>query len=312
VILSPTILTLFTLNLVFLIFGLIAFFLSIRITKKWDLNSTSNIQYKLEKQTYLAATIIKYIFLLKIPLFLFFIFTLDNISASIIGAMCAAGVVDATPYGIYLFIFKIINIYLFGYWLLLHYKDISNEHFLYTKKKFLLFIIAFIFLVIEILLETLMFLSIDLDQIVSCCGTLYSSTSNSYISNLFLIQPVFQVITFYTLAFFLFVSYLFKKEHLFIITNFLFLLISIITLISFFGTYIYELPTHHCPFCFLQSDYNYIGYLLYSFLFFGTFFGIGIKLFTNGFNLSMIFNSLYLFTITYYPLSYYLKNGVWL
>lgn len=311
-ILSPTILTILTLDIIFLIFGIIAFVLSIQIYQNWNLDSTSNLQYKLEKKTYLAATIIKYIFLLKIPLFLFFIFTLDNISASIIGAMCAAGVVDATAYGVYLFIFKIINLYLFGYWLLLHYKDKQDEHYRYTKKKFLLFMIAFAFLLIEIVLELLMFLAIDIDQIVSCCGTLYSSTSSSYISNIFLISPVIQISIFYILFILLIITYLLKKEYLFISINFLFLVISIITLISFFGTYIYELPTHHCPFCFLQKEYNYIGYFLYSFLFFGTFFGMGIKLLDNTKKLSIIFTVLYTLTISYYPLSYYLKNGVWL
>jgi len=311
-ILSPTILTLLSLNVIFLIFGLIAFYLSIKITQKWDREASTNLQYKLEKQSYLAATIIKYIFLVKIPLFLFFIFTLDSISASITGAMCAAGVVDATPYGIYLFIFKIINIFLFGYWLLLHYKDISNENFTYTKTKFFIFIVAFFLLVIEIALELLMFLSIDVSQIVSCCGTLYSSTSSSYISNIFLISPTLQLSIFYTLFGLLVLTYFLKSKYIFIVLNFLFLVIAIITLISFFGTYIYELPTHHCPFCFLQRDYNYVGYFLYTFLFFGTFFGMGVSLFKNGFKLSIIFTIFYTLLVTYYPLSYYIKNGVWL
>lgn len=311
-ILSPTIITILSLNFIFLIFGAIAFFLSIRIYQKWNLQATTNLQYKLEKQSYLAATIIKYIFLIKIPLFLFFIFTLDNISNSITGAMCAAGVVDATPYGIYLFIFKIINIYLFGYWLMLHHKDSKDENFSLTKQKFFIFIVAFLLLIVEITLELLMFLAIDLTQIVSCCGTLYSSTSSSYISNIFLISPTLQLIVFYTLFTLMILGYFFKNKYFFIIINFLFLLIAIITLISFFGTYIYELPTHHCPFCFLQKDYNYVGYFLYTFLFFGTFFGMGVGFFKNGFKWSLTFNMLYIILITYYPVSYYLKNGVWL
>lgn len=311
-ILSPTILTLLSLDFLFLAFGILAFFLSIKIYRNWNLNSTSNLQYSLEKQSYLAATIIKYIFLLKIPLFLFFIFTLDNISASITGAMCAAGVVDATPYGVYLFIFKIINIYLFGYWLLLHYKDISNVDFPFTKTKFLIFIIAFGFLAIEIALELMMFLAIDVSKIVSCCGTLYSSTSSSYISNIFLLSPTLQLGVFYALFLALIGSFFFKNKYLFIVLNFLFLLIAIVTLISFFGTYIYELPTHHCPFCFLQRDYSYVGYFLYTFLFFGTFFGMGVTLFKNGFKWSIIFILLYTLLVSYYPVSYYLKNGVWL
>ena len=157
-----------------------------------------------------------------------------------------------------------------------------------------------------------MFLSIDVKQIVSCCGTLFSSTSSSYVSNIFLLSPTLQLTIFYTLFALILVGFIIKNKYLFTIVNFLFLIIAIITLISFFGTYIYELPTHHCPFCFLQRDYNYVGYFLYIFLFFGTFFGMGVGFFKKGFNLSVVFNILYIILVSYYPISYYMKNGVWL
>jgi hypothetical protein len=39
--------------------------------------------------------------------------------------------------------------------------------------------------------------------------------------------------------------------------------VAVAALISFICLYIYELPSHHCPFCILQKDYRYVGYLLY-------------------------------------------------
>jgi hypothetical protein len=33
--------------------------------------------------------------------------------------------------------------------------------------------------------------------------------------------------------------------------------------------YIYENPHHHCPFCILKREYNYIGFALYAPLFVG-------------------------------------------
>jgi len=108
--LTPEILTLQIINLVFIIFSFIAFYLSIKIYFNWNHNSTSKKQYKLERESYLASVIIKYIFIVKIPIFLFFIFTLDKLSDIITGAMCAAGIVDATDYGNYLLIIKILNL----------------------------------------------------------------------------------------------------------------------------------------------------------------------------------------------------------
>ena len=97
-ILSPEVLTILILDALLSIFSFIALFISLKIVFKWDFNSTSKSQYNLEKQSFLGATIIKYTLYLKILLFVFFIFTLDKLSNVIHGAMCAAGVVDATSY----------------------------------------------------------------------------------------------------------------------------------------------------------------------------------------------------------------------
>ncbi len=156
-ILTPEVLTLLILNAIFLLLATVAFILSVKIFLKWDINATTQSQYRLEKQSFLAATIIKYIFAIKLPLFLFFVFTLDKISALLTGAMCAAGVVDATDYGTYLLILKLVNLYMFGFWLTLHYLDIKNPDFPYSKIKFEFFILAFILFVTEIVLEALMF-----------------------------------------------------------------------------------------------------------------------------------------------------------
>ncbi len=318
-ILIPEVLTILILNVIFTIFSAIAFFLSIRIFLKWDINSSSPLQYTLEKQSYLTATIIKYIFMIKVPLFLFFIFTLDKISNILTGAMCGAGVVDATDYGNYLFILKIINLYIFAYWLALHNEDMKHENQPYTKVKFGFFIVAFFLFLSEIVIEGVMFGSIDLDEIVSCCGTIYSSSTGSYISQIFAMSPTLLVGLFYGIFTLILIFFFLKRNYAFAITNIFFILISIITLITFFGTYIYELPSHHCPFCLLQSDYYYVGYLLYTLLFTGTFYGIAAGFIPTSkenriknYKKSILFNFLYVALVSLYPILYYIKNGVWL
>jgi ammonia channel protein AmtB len=64
----------------------------------------------------------------------------------------------------------------------------------------------------------------------------------------------------------------------------------------------------------LQSDYNYIGYFLYVSLFIGTFFGIlsGFRDEKKDLKVSVFFNFLYVVLVSYYPIGYYLKNGIWL
>jgi hypothetical protein len=53
-------------------------------------------------------------------------------------------------------------------------------------------------------------------------------------------------------------------------------LVSIFSILSFISVYFYELPTHHCPFCVLQREYGYIGYVLYFALFGAGISGMGV------------------------------------
>lgn len=266
-ILTPEVLAIFILNALFAFFAIIAFILSVKIYRGWNLSSVTKAQYALEKQSYLSATIIKYIFIIKVPLFLFFVFTLDKISNVLTGAMCGAGVIDAAEYGIPLFILKIINLYLFAYWIVLHNEDMKHENQPFVKQKFGLFILAFFLFMSELILEGIMFSSIEIDKMVSCCGTLYSSSSTSAISSIFALDTTFLLSMFYGLYFVIFFIYFFRNRYIFAITNVLFTIIALITLIVFFGTYIYELPSHHCPFCFCKviiilSVTSYIHYYL--------------------------------------------------
>lgn len=313
--LTPEILTILILNAIFTLFAVVAFFLSVRIFLYWDIHSTSELQYKLEKQSFLASTIIKYIFSIKVPLFFFFVFALDKISNVLTGAMCAAGVVDATDVGTYLLVLKIINLYLFAHWLKLHSEDMANKNQPYTKLKFGLFIALFFFFMFEVTMETVMFSSIDIDKMVSCCGSIYSSSSTSAISTLFTLDTSLLLTIFYGNFALILLFYFLRNRYLFGALNILFIPVSLISLILFFGTYIYELPSHHCPFCFLQSEYYYIGYLIYFLLFMGTFYGFivsFVKESNKNYNLALLFNSLYVILLSLYVLMYYIKNGVFL
>ena len=317
--LTPEILTLDILNGLFLLFGSVAFYFSVRILLYYDATATTPLQYRLEKQSYLVSTIIKFIFALKIPLFIFFIFTLDKISTMLPGAMCAAGVVNATAYGTPLLMLKILNLYLFAYWIVLNNEDMKFEDRRYLRLKFLVFVIAYLLLLVEILLQLTMFFSIDVSSVVDCCGAVFSTTNGTYMAALLGAKPLFILSAFYGVFALIVFAYLIKNRYLFSLLNLFYLIIALVSLIAFFGTYIYELPTHHCPFCLLQKDYHYIGYFLYIFLFIGTFYGIilGVISFSKReclqkFHISIIFDTLYLLGVSYYPLAYYMKNGVWL
>ena len=319
VLLTPEVIILFIEDILLFGFNTIAVIIAYRIYKNFDLNNTSNKQYSLEKQTYLVSYIIKFSLYLKIISFLFFVFTLNKLSNIIPGAMCAVGVTTASDYGVYLLLFKLLNIYLYGFWLLINNSDMKREDFPYTKIKFKYFLFIYFFFVFELVIQSLYFFDVNPQELVSCCGTVFNEASLSVMGQLTQIPNVILLPLFYLVFLLLIITAIKKNVLLNGVLNFIFILIGITTLISFFGTYIYELPTHRCPFCLLQSDYFYVGYLLYALLFIGTFFGIAntflkylIKLQLNYYSISLIFNIAYVIAVSIYPVRFYLVNGVWL
>jgi hypothetical protein len=312
--LTPNIITNLLLESVFLFLSLIAFFISIKIIKNWDMQRNDTIQFNLQKKSYLFSLIVKYILTFKILLLLFFVYTLDDLSNIINGAMCGVGVLDASSYGIYLMLLKIIDVYLFSFWLVVNRYDFNHPYMPYMKQKALFFIFIFFILIAEYILEVLYFLDINPQEVVNCCGVIFSASKTTILSS-FLSLEAYKIYTsFYVVVLLLVLSYYFKQRYLYAIFSALFVVIALLSLIGYFGTYIYELPTHHCPFCLLQKDYNFIGYILYAVLFVATFNGMVLALFEDKkrFKISVIFVLIYTALVSFYPLFYFYKNSVWL
>ena len=53
-----------------------------------------------------------------------------------------------------------------------------------------------------------------------------------------------------------------------------FLPVALASVVSFVSVFIYELPSHHCPFDMLQREYRFVGYPLYASLVAGVFFAV--------------------------------------
>lgn len=314
--LTPGIVINLTLDTVFTIFLTIAFFISVEVVFRWDFTKSEQKQFLLQKRLYLVSTITKYILSVKILLFLYFAFTLDHLSSVINGAMCAVGVVEASSYGIYLMVVKLLNLYIFGFWIVLNNADYKHPYLPYAKLKSLFFLLLYFCFVSETVLEYLYFFDIDPQSLVSCCSSVFSATSQSRVAT-YLSLPTYAMYgSFYAVFFFLVFAFFFNFSRIYAVLNALFIPAALLSLIGYFGTYIYELPTHHCPFCMLQSDYGYIGYLLYITLFLGTFFGILAGFFDKAdkwmkkISLSFIF--LYVILVSYFPVSYFITHGKWL
>jgi hypothetical protein len=252
----------------------------VRIIRHWDISSGSERQLALERRTYLVSTVMNYVLGFQLLSLFLFIYTADTISPLFIGAMCAAGSLKVNGFGYPAIILKIFSFLLSGLWLILNFTDNKAHDYplIRTKYWFLLFIAAF--LIVETIVEGGYLLGLKPNIITSCCGTLFTADAETVISDLLalpreLSEAVFFISAPITMALGLCVYLKNKGAYPFSISSLIHFLISIVALISFISIYVYELPTHHCPFCVIQPEYGYVGYVLYSALLLGAVSGMG-------------------------------------
>jgi hypothetical protein len=251
-----------------------------RIIRDWDINSGSEHQLELERKTYLVSTIICYAMGFQLLSLLLFIYTADTISSLFVGAMCAAGSLNVNGFGYPTLLFKIVSCLFAGLWLIVNATDNKAPDYPLIRVKYWLLLLFTPWIITETVLQGAYFLNLQPNIITSCCGLLFSADANPIMSD-FLTFPLlwFQTIFFsnavITMALGLYVFRKSKGALLFSIASFIQFILGIGALISFVGIYIYELPTHHCPFCILHQEYYSVGYLMYGAIFLSGVTGMG-------------------------------------
>ena len=261
---------------------LYALYYGVQILKSWDIQSGHELQLVLERKTYLISTLLSYVFGLQLLSLFLFIFTADSLTPLFVGAMCAAGTLNVDAFGYPTLVLKIFSFILAGLWLVLNYADNQGYDYPLIKKKYLLLAFIAPFIILETILESAYFLSMKADVITSCCGSLFSSERVTGIGSEIASLPAMPMMwVFYSamLCTLLCGIFFYLKGvggYLYAALSLLMFFISLVSIVSFISLYIYELPTHHCPFCIIMEEYNYIGYLLYMLLFGATVSGLGV------------------------------------
>jgi len=295
----------------------IAFIVTLGLLKRWNFDVFTTEQFKLENRSYLVMTIIFFVMLLKVLLLPYFVYTIDNLSDLIPGAMCGAGVIKANAYGNPLLSLKIIILFLSGLWLSVNNIDLKEKNYPYLKLKAWFFIIIFLFLTGEFALDLLYFTHIETTNPVSCCSVIFGQTGGANGLPFGLDIPKLLML-FYLLFALVVLTTLSNMTILTVGASLLFGIVAYYAVVYFFGTYIYELPTHQCPFCMLQDHYYYVGYFVWGLLLFGVFLTIDNALMQRLFKqqtgvlkrISLLLLSLFVILCSSYVVVYFLKNGV--
>jgi len=254
---------------------------ALQIVRRWDLESGSELQLSLERKTYLISTLLAYAFGFELLAFFLYIFTADQLHGFFVGAMCAAGSLYVNAYGYPTLIVKVVAFLFAGIWLILNYVDNRAYDYPLIRKKYAFFLALVPLVLVETALQANYFLRLEPNIITSCCGTLFSTDTYTLPSEIGALPALPVEIAFYAILVSTIGSGIFyflkdRGGRLFSGMSALALLVSVLSLFSFVSSYIYELPTHHCPFCMLQKEYGYIGYLIYVTLLGGAITGLSV------------------------------------
>jgi hypothetical protein len=282
-IIQPAIIALFVGSILVSCMVLYAACYGANILENWDLQDGSELQLGLERKTYLISTVMAYAFGFQLLSLFLFVFTADRLSGLFAGAMCAAGTLNVNGYGYTTLIFKILTFLLGGVWLIVNYTDNRAFNYPLIKIKYSFLLIITPFILAEMFIQGAYFFNLKADVITSCCGSIFSPESPGIKASLTALPSIPMKIVFYTAMTITAVSgfYFYLKGRaaagvIFSVMAVITFTVSIAALISFISLYIYELPTHHCPFCILQKEYYCVGYPLYVALFGGVVTGAGV------------------------------------
>ncbi len=250
----------------------VAFLVAAQIMLRWDFGSFSRQQFALERRAYLVMTIIVFVIVLKIVLLPYFVFTIDNLAVLVPGAMCAAGVISANDYGLELLFLKLLIAFFLLLWLALNRYDLAAKDYPIFRPKTGLYLAIFVLLALELWWDIMYVTHIDIHQPVSCCSALFGQLEGANPLPFGLDRKMLLGL-FYLLYLLSVIATLARQPWIVLPVLGLFVAVGYYAVVYFFGTYVYALPTHKCPFCMFQPEYYYVGYAIWGSLFGGVYLG---------------------------------------
>ncbi len=253
----------------------------LQILRRWNPGSGNASQLLLERRTSLLSTLVGFALAVETVSLLLLLFTADDLHDRFAGAMCAAGTLQANAYGYPALILKIAVCVLAGVWLILNHADTRGYDYPLIRVKYGLLALLAPLVAAEGWAQFEFFTRLRPDIITSCCGSLFATDRPTIGGELAALpHGVMRVAFFGSIAAATASGALFLRRGrgapLVSALGTAAAAVGAASLISFICLYFYELPTHHCPFCVLQSEYGGVGYLIYVTLLGGAVASLGV------------------------------------
>ena len=255
---------------------------AVQVIRHWDIHSGSERQLALERRTYLFSTLLSFVMLVQLAALLLFVFNADRLSVMFVGAMCAVGTLNVNDYGFPSLIVQMAVFFLAAMWLAINHVDTQARDYPLVRVKYGLLLLLLPLLLTNFWLEFQFFSALKANVITSCCGSMFSEESKTIAAEASGLEPLPAIWLFYgAMAAAIGVALWHWRRggrvsgYLLALTSAGGFVAAITGVLSFISLYIYEHPHHHCPFCILKPEYDYLGYSLYVPLFVATAAGLG-------------------------------------
>lgn len=273
--LNPAIMALVMVSAVVCLMMLLASGFAVRVLLRWDIDSGSERQLRLERRTYLISTLLIWAFSFQLMSLLLFIYNAESMSGQFVGAMCATGVLNVNAWGWPTLFLKMGVFFSGAVWIALNYLDNQGYDYPLIRYKYLLLLAILPLVITELILQLLYFTNMDPNVITSCCGTLFSAQSEGVAAEVSGLSPSSMSLGFaftgvMVISSGVWVALRGQNGWLFALLGSTAFIVALMSIVSFISLYIYEHPHHHCPFCILKSGHDYVGYILYVPLFIAT------------------------------------------
>ena len=280
-ILHPGILALLVGSSIVLVMVLYACSIGVRILRRWDLGSSSEEQRTLERETYLVSALASTALGFQVASLVLFLYTVEDIHGLFAGAMCATGSLNAAPWGWAVLGVKTVALFLSLIWIAVHRFDHRAGDFPIVRLKYRGLVVLAPLVAADLGLQIAYFTGLDPEAITSCCGALFSDRGSTLASELagLPVRPMLWafylgIASFVALGSACLVHPSGALRYALSAVSLVVLVVSAASVVSFLSLYIYELPTHHCPFDMIQEQYRFIGYPIYGSLFAAVYFGL--------------------------------------
>ena len=249
----------------------------------WDPEDSSDRQLARERRSFLVEAALRVVLGCQLLSLFLFIATADRLHPLFTGAMCAAGTLNASRFGYPTLLVKMAAFLLCGLWLVVSRASLTagSTGLVRFKQASALCIVGA--LLAENVLQYRYFSDLNPEILTSCCATLFNEDAAGLGANLAALPVRESRVTFFAALALTFGTGLrslrnTRSPALFSVFAVLLGIVSVAAVITWIAPGFYELPTHHCPFCLLSSEYGYVGYPLYGLLSLGVVAGGGAGL----------------------------------